>query len=137
MRRLTVGQRALAFGRLRGRSGTFRKARSKRDQRKKEADSPARVRCRQMDKRAIEELRQKIGCAALLENDGWKVDAKESTRRAIKYRRDRNIIIVIHEGRGWFDPLSTAGQPVSVSQIGFDCGPKAVGVPSSAPPTRS
>ena len=61
-----------------------------------------------MDKREIEELRQKVGCAALLEKDGWKVDVKESTRRAIKYRRDSNIIIVIHEGRGWFDPLSPA-----------------------------
>jgi len=67
-----------------------------------------RVRCIQMDKREIEELRQKVGCAALLEKDGWKVDVKESTRRAIKYRRDSNIIIVIHEGRGWFDPLSPA-----------------------------
>ncbi|MBN8993479.1 MAG: DUF3991 and TOPRIM domain-containing protein [Rhizobiales bacterium] len=61
-----------------------------------------------MNKREIEELRQKIGCAALLEKDGWKVDVKESTRRAIKYRRDSHIIIVIHEGRGWFDPLSPA-----------------------------
>ena len=41
-----------------------------------------------MDKREIEELREKVGCAALLEKDGWKVDLKESTRRAIKYRRD-------------------------------------------------
>lgn len=61
-----------------------------------------------MDKREIEEMRQKVGCAALLEKDGWKVDVKESSRRAIKYRRDSNIIIVIHEGRGWFDPLSPA-----------------------------
>ncbi|WP_141342483.1 DUF3991 and toprim domain-containing protein [Bradyrhizobium sp. USDA 3458] len=61
-----------------------------------------------MNKRAIEELREKVGCAALLEKDGWKVDLKESTRRAIKYRRDTNIIIVIHQGRGWFDPLSPA-----------------------------
>ena len=61
-----------------------------------------------MDKKEIEELREKVGCAALLEKDGWKVDVKESTRRAIKYRRDSNIIIVIHEGRGWFDPLSPA-----------------------------
>ncbi|WP_183232221.1 DUF3991 and toprim domain-containing protein [Bradyrhizobium sp. SBR1B] len=61
-----------------------------------------------MNKRAIEELREKVGCAALLEKDGWKVDLKESTRRAIKYRRETNIIIVIHQGRGWFDPLSPA-----------------------------
>ena len=61
-----------------------------------------------MEKREIEELREKVGCAALLEKDGWKVDVKESTRRAIKYRRDSNIVIVIHQGRGWFDPLSPA-----------------------------
>ncbi len=36
------------------------------------------------------------------------VDARESTRRAIKYRRGGRIIIVIHGGRGWFDPLSDA-----------------------------
>lgn len=61
-----------------------------------------------MDKREIEGLREKVGCSALLEKDGWKVDVKESTRRAIKYRRDTNIVIVIHQGRGWFDPLSPA-----------------------------
>ncbi|WP_027582180.1 DUF3991 and toprim domain-containing protein [Bradyrhizobium sp. Ai1a-2] len=71
-----------------------------------------------MDKREIEELRQKVGCAALLEKDGWKVDVKESTRRAIKYRRDSNIIIVIHEGRGWFDPLSPAkGDVFSLAEL--------------------
>jgi hypothetical protein len=82
-----------------------------------------------MDKREIEELRQKVGCAALLEKDGWKVDVKESTRRAIKYRRDSNIIIVIHEGRGWFDPLSPAkGDVFSLAEhlgsVGFSdaCG---------------
>jgi hypothetical protein len=61
-----------------------------------------------MEKSEIEELRGRVGCAALLEDDGWKVDLKESTRRAVKYRRDAKIVIVIHEGRGWFDPLSTA-----------------------------
>ena len=61
-----------------------------------------------MDKRDIEDLREKVRCAALLEKDGWKVDTRESTRRAIKYRRDAEIVIVIHEGRGWFDPLSAA-----------------------------
>lgn len=61
-----------------------------------------------MDKKEIEGLREKVGCAALLEQDGWKVDIRESTRRAIKYRRDERIVIVIHDGRGWFDPLSTA-----------------------------
>lgn len=62
-----------------------------------------------MEKREIEELRDKVSCAALLERAGWKFDRKESTRRAIKYRRDAGqIVIVIHGGRGWFDPLSDA-----------------------------
>jgi hypothetical protein len=61
-----------------------------------------------MEKSEIEELRGRVGCAALLVDDGWKVDVKESTRRAVKYRRDVRIVIVIHDGRGWFDPLSTA-----------------------------
>ena len=38
---------------------------------------------------------------------------------------------------GWFAPLSTAGQPTSVNQIGLLCGTQAVGAGSSAPPTRS
>ncbi len=61
-----------------------------------------------MEKKEIEELRSRVGCAALLQQDGWKIDLKESTRRAVKFRRDANIIIVIHNDRGWFDPLSTA-----------------------------
>jgi hypothetical protein len=61
-----------------------------------------------MDRRDIEDLREKVCCQALLEMEGWKVDIRESTRRAIKYRRGAEIIIVTHEGRGWFDPLSTA-----------------------------
>ncbi|MBY3060307.1 DUF3991 domain-containing protein [Rhizobium leguminosarum] len=60
-----------------------------------------------MEKHEIENLREKVTCAIVLEAAGWKVDLKESTRRAVKFRRgDGEIIIVIHEGRGWFDPLS-------------------------------
>lgn len=61
-----------------------------------------------MEKSEIEELRAGVGCAALLQQDGWKVDVKESTRLAVKYRRDARIVIVIHSDRGWFDPLSPA-----------------------------
>lgn len=61
-----------------------------------------------MEKKDIEELRAKVACAAVLEKEAWKIDLKESTRRALKYRRDADIIIVIHDGRGWFDPLSPA-----------------------------
>lgn len=62
-----------------------------------------------MDKHDIETLRSKVSCASVLDSAGFAVDAKESTRRAIKYRRgDRQIVIIIHDGYGWFDPLSDA-----------------------------
>ncbi|MBA8908045.1 DUF3991 and toprim domain-containing protein [Aminobacter ciceronei] len=59
-----------------------------------------------MEKAELEELKDKVPCAAVLERAGFALDLKESTRKAIKYRRDAQIIIVIHEGKGWFDPLS-------------------------------
>ncbi|WP_338059956.1 DUF3991 and toprim domain-containing protein [Rhizobium freirei] len=58
-----------------------------------------------MRRNEVEELREKVPCAAVLDKAGFVVDLRESTRRAVKYRRDGDIIIVIHEGRGWFDPL--------------------------------
>ena len=62
-----------------------------------------------MEQHEIETLRDKVPCAAVLEREGWTVDVKESTARAVKYRRgEGEIIIVIHGGRGWFDPLSDA-----------------------------
>ncbi|ARM90838.1 hypothetical protein GGE16_005857 [Rhizobium leguminosarum] len=61
-----------------------------------------------MEKNDIEELRTRVGCAAVLEQEGFAIDRKESTRRAIKFRRDDDIIIVIHAGRGWFDARSDA-----------------------------
>ncbi|MHA7777884.1 DUF3991 and toprim domain-containing protein [Roseibium sp. M-1] len=61
-----------------------------------------------MEKADLEELKKKVACAAVLESAGFAVDCRESTRRAVKYRRSGDIIIVIHEGRGWFDPLSEA-----------------------------
>ncbi|KAA3448176.1 hypothetical protein C7I87_22970 [Mesorhizobium sp. SARCC-RB16n] len=61
-----------------------------------------------MDRDELNELRHSVPCAAALDNAGYAIDLKESTRRAIKYRRGEAIIIVIHEGKGWFDPLSDA-----------------------------
>ncbi|NKK03312.1 DUF3991 domain-containing protein [Rhizobium leguminosarum bv. viciae] len=61
-----------------------------------------------MEKNDIEELRARVGCAAVLEHEGFAIDRKESTRRAVKFRRDDDIIIVIHDGRGWFDARSDA-----------------------------
>lgn len=61
-----------------------------------------------MEKNVIEELRARVGCAAVLEHEGFAIDRKESTRRAVKFRRDDDIIIVIHDDRGWFDARSDA-----------------------------
>ena len=58
-----------------------------------------------MNREELEALRAKVSCEAVLERAGYQLDLKESTRRAIKYRHGTNIIIVTHEGRGWFDPL--------------------------------
>lgn len=61
-----------------------------------------------MENNEIEELRSQVTCSAVLEKAGFSIDLKESTSRAVKYRRDNEIIIVIHDGHGWFDPLSEA-----------------------------
>ncbi|OLP55769.1 hypothetical protein BJF92_09020 [Rhizobium rhizosphaerae] len=61
-----------------------------------------------MEKQKLEDLRDCVPCAALLEQAGFRIDLKESTRKAFKYRRRSEIVIVIHGGRGWFDPLSDA-----------------------------
>lgn len=61
-----------------------------------------------MQKKDIEELRARVGCSAVLEREGFALDRKESTRRAVKFRRDDEIIIVIHENKGWFDVRSEA-----------------------------
>lgn len=63
---------------------------------------------RNMERRGLEDLRKRVPCGAVLEVAGFTIDLKESTRRAVKYRRNAEIVIVIHEGRGWFDPLSDA-----------------------------
>ena len=44
----------------------------------------------------------------MLEHEGFAIDLKESTRRAVKFRRDDDIIIVIHDDKGWFDARSDA-----------------------------
>ncbi len=56
-------------------------------------------------------FRSSVNCAAILEGmvGGWKLDVRESTRRALKYRRGKGeVLIVTHDGRGWWDPLSQA-----------------------------
>ena len=59
-----------------------------------------------MKREELEALRAKVSCDAVLEQAGFEIDLKESTRCAVKYRQGGNIVIVTHDGRGWFDPLS-------------------------------
>jgi hypothetical protein len=57
----------------------------------------------------IEQLKAGVSCAALLERlpPIWQLDRAESTRRSLKYRRGAGeILIVNHDGHGWWDPLS-------------------------------
>ncbi|WP_342634482.1 hypothetical protein [Phyllobacterium salinisoli] len=98
-----LASRALASFALRGvREGVPQGAeKGKRTERRTRGASG-----RKMEKSELEELR--VPCAAVLEPGGFAVDLKESTRRAVKYRRGDDIIIVIHEVGGWFDPLSDA-----------------------------
>ncbi|MBC8057890.1 MAG: hypothetical protein H7Y61_15060 [Rhizobiales bacterium] len=55
------------------------------------------------DAAKLEQLRAGVNCAALLEHlpPPWKLDAAESSRDCVKYRRGNvEIIIVNHGGRG-------------------------------------
>ena len=57
----------------------------------------------------IEWLKAGVSCAVLLERlpPPWRLDRAESTRHSPKYRRGvAEILIVNHDGRGWWDPLS-------------------------------
>ena len=59
----------------------------------------------------IEWLKAEVTCAVLLERlpPVWRLDRAESSRRSLKYRRgEGEIVIVNHDGRGWWDPLSAA-----------------------------
>jgi hypothetical protein len=56
-------------------------------------------------------FRTSVSCAALLERlpPAWQLDRKQSTRRALKYRRGTGeVLIVNHDEKGWWDPHSTA-----------------------------
>lgn len=59
-----------------------------------------------MNRQQIELVRSRVSCASVLVATGFLLDKRESTRRALKFRRGGEIIIVTHDGAGWFDPLS-------------------------------
>ena len=62
------------------------------------------------DDAELQGLREGVNCAAVLERmGGWRLDQHQSTRRALKYRRgEGEILIINHDGRGWWDPTSQA-----------------------------
>ena len=66
----------------------------------------------------LQELRAQVDCRAVLEHAGWTLDGPESTRNAMKYRGGpAQIVIVTHDGRGWFDPLNNAkGDVIALAQ---------------------
>ena len=68
----------------------------------------------------VEQLKAGVNCAALLERmgGGYKLDERESSRQNLKYRRGAGeIIIVNHDGKGWWDPGSNAkGDVFSLAQ---------------------
>jgi hypothetical protein len=56
-------------------------------------------------------FRREVSCATLLERwqAGWRLDRRDSTRRALKYRRGKGEVLIInHDGHGWWDPQSPA-----------------------------
>jgi hypothetical protein len=56
-------------------------------------------------------MRAGVSCAVVLERlpPPWQLDKRESTRNCLKYRRGKGeVLLVTHEGRGWWDPGSTA-----------------------------
>lgn len=59
-----------------------------------------------MDRERIEEIRNRVSCTTVLARAGFVLDSRESSRRALKFRRGGEIVIVTHGGTGWFDPMS-------------------------------
>lgn len=94
-----------------------------------------------MKREDLEALRAKVSCEALLERAGYEIDLKESTRRAVKFRRGGNIVIATHDGRGWFDPLSDEkgdvfGLAMFLDRLPFPSAVKAVGSLVGFDPSR-
>jgi hypothetical protein len=59
----------------------------------------------------VDELRAGVSCATVLEraSPAWRLDRAESSRHCLKYRRGAGeIVIVNHNGAGWWDPNSDA-----------------------------
>lgn len=71
-----------------------------------------------MHDQELAELRDRVDCRTVLERAGWTLDKEGSTQHAPKYRNGPSqIVIVTHDGRGWFDPLNDArGDVLALAQ---------------------
>jgi len=66
----------------------------------------------------LEQLRAGVSCAVLLERSGYQIDKGESTRKCQKWRRGSGeIVIVNHDGRGWWDPQRLATERASKGDV--------------------
>lgn len=94
-----------------GRLGILMKEKSRERRTSKPIEIPQEKSAMNGQEEELAQLRASVNCATILERlgTGWQLDQSESTRRALKFRRGPGeIVIVNHEGRGWFDPLSEA-----------------------------
>jgi hypothetical protein len=103
-----------------------------------------------MDRQKIEEVRARVSCALVLSQAGFALDVRQSSRGALKFRRGGEILIVTHQGAGWFDPLSEnkgdvfslACQidgvtfPAALERLGALAGVQDNPMPLRAPPRR-
>ena len=61
----------------------------------------------------IDQLKAEVHCGTVLEQQAppWQLDRRESTCNALKYRRSTGeVLIVNHDGRGWWDPMHPAAK---------------------------
>jgi len=66
----------------------------------------------------LEQLRAGVSCAVLLERSGYQIDKEESTAKCQKWRRrSGEIVIVNHDGRGWWDPQRLATERASKGDV--------------------
>ena len=66
----------------------------------------------------LADLRARVDCRTVLEQAQWALDRQGSTAHSPKYRQgDGGIVIVTHDGKGWYDPLNgKKGDVIALAQ---------------------
>jgi len=67
----------------------------------------------------LADLRGRVNCCTVLEAAGWQIDKTESTARNPKYRDGgAGIVVVRHDGRGFFAPLAgSSGDVIELAKL--------------------